>query len=46
MVQDFGNGSADICLVMQAVGQTGHSLNVYTKISTEQTKSWEFGGLE
>ena len=25
-VQDYGNRSADICLVMQAVGQAGHSL--------------------
>ena len=26
MVQDYGNRLADICLVMQAVGQAGHSL--------------------
>ena len=26
MVQDYGNRSADICLVMQAAWQTGHSL--------------------
>ena len=28
MVQDCGNRTADICLVMQAVGQAGHSLSV------------------
>ena len=27
-VQDYGNRSADICLVMQAVGQAGHSLSM------------------
>ena len=27
-VQDYGNISADICLVMQAVGQAGHSLSM------------------
>ena len=27
-VQDYGNRLADICLVMQAVGQTGHSLSM------------------
>ena len=27
MVQDYGNRSADICLVMQAVGQAGYSLS-------------------
>ena len=27
-VQDYGNGSADICLVVQAVGQAGHSLSM------------------
>ena len=32
-VQDYGNRSADICLVMQAVGQAGHSL------STRQLRS-------
>ena len=26
-VQDYGNRSADICLVMQAVGQVGHYLS-------------------
>ena len=25
-VKDYGNRSADICLVMQGVGQAGHSL--------------------
>ena len=29
MVQDYGNISADICLVMQAVGQAGHSLSLW-----------------
>ena len=28
MAQDYGNRSADICLVMQAVGQAGHSLSM------------------
>ena len=28
MVQDYGKISADICLVMQAVGQEGHSLSM------------------
>ena len=28
MVQDYGNRSADICLVTQAVGQGGHSLSM------------------
>ena len=27
-VQDYGNRSADICLVMQAVGPAGHSLSM------------------
>ena len=27
-VQDYGNRSADICLVMQAVGQAGHSISM------------------
>ena len=27
-VQDYGNRSADICLVMQAFGQAGHSLSM------------------
>ena len=27
-VQDYGNLSADICLVMQTVGQAGHSLSL------------------
>ena len=27
-VQDYGNRSADICLVMQAVGQAGHYLSM------------------
>ena len=26
--QDFGTRSADICLVMQGAGQTGHSLSL------------------
>ena len=26
--QDYGNRLADICLVMQAVGQSGHSLSM------------------
>ena len=28
MVEDNGNRSADICLVMQGVGQAGHSLSM------------------
>ena len=28
MVQDYGNRSADICLVMQAIGEAGHSLSM------------------
>ena len=28
MVQDYGNRSADICLVMQAVGLVAHSLSM------------------
>ena len=28
-VQDYGKRSADICLVMQPVGQVGHSLSLY-----------------
>ena len=27
-VEDYENRSADICLVMQAVGQAGHSLSL------------------
>ena len=27
-VQDYGNRSANICLVMHAVGQVGHSLSM------------------
>ena len=27
-VLDYGNRSTDICLVMQAVGQAGHSLSM------------------
>ena len=27
-VQDYGNGSADICLGIQAAGQAGHSLSL------------------
>ena len=27
-VQDYGNGLADICLVMQAAGQLRHSLSM------------------
>ena len=29
-VQDYGNRSADICLVMQAVGQVGYYLSMCT----------------
>ena len=32
-VQDYGKRSADICLVMQAVGQAGHSLYAIAIIS-------------
>ena len=32
-VQDYWNRSADICLVMKAVGQAGHSLFAIAKIS-------------
>ena len=34
-VQDYGNRLADICLVMQAVGQAGHSLYVIATISAD-----------
>ena len=33
---DYGNRSAEICLLMQAVGQAGHSLSVNITISMEQ----------
>ena len=33
MVQNYGNRSAGFCLVMQAVGQVGHSLYAIPAIS-------------
>ena len=39
-MQDYGNRSAAICLVMQAVGQAGHSLNSIAKISMGDTSNW------
>ena len=32
-VQDYGNRLADICLVIQAVGQVGHSICMYSRQS-------------
>ena len=39
-MQDYGNRSADICLVMQAVCQAEHSLYVNTTISVVHTVSY------
>ena len=39
MVQGYGNGSADIWLVMKAAGQAGHYFYVYPKISMGWTQS-------
>ena len=38
--KDRGNKSADICQVMLAVGQAGHSLSVNATISMDKTESY------
>ena len=38
MVQMVGNKSADICRVMQAVGQKGHSLFISLLLSIESSQ--------
>ena len=56
-VQDYGNRSANICLVMQAVGQAGHSLSLRLlrsqwlerEVSEQGRAGWlgnEFGSKE
>ena len=39
MVQGYGNGLADIWLVMKAAGQAGHYFYVYPKIYMGWTQS-------